>query len=106
MSLRNENGQIAIDDEIAARDVKKISDARAILQECLHTVDTILVQAEEMTGKTSQSVTNKGYELKKKMEELIDNLEESEDYINQTVNRYIEIDRIYAQTVQNETAGQ
>ena len=102
MALKNTNGTIAIDEDIAAQDVRKISQARDILTECLKTVDSIISQSQDMKGRTSEAISEKSLELKEKINRFIRNLEASEDCINKTVQYYIETDRKYAESIRNQ----
>ncbi len=93
MAYYDFDGKITIDEAAAEKDVRNIRAAREILVEAKRSIDRLFAQASESTGDTAAAILEKAQELAKKVDVLVNRLDESAHLIQKTVAHYQEVDR-------------
>lgn len=94
MAYRDENGTITIDEIAAAKDIKRITEAIAILEESRRTLSKLSKHAAtDGKGKTAAAAEAVSNELIKRINAMISNLNETKAFIKKTVEHYQYLDQ-------------
>lgn len=83
---------VAIDEDVARRDITKINNANSYLQQSKKTIQQLITVAEGMKGSTGTAIAEKANELLARVNALSANLEASAALINSTIKRYQQTD--------------
>lgn len=83
---------VAIDEDVARRDITKINNANSYLQQSKKTIQQLIAVAESMKGSTGTAIVEKANELLARVNALSANLETSAALINSTIKRYQQTD--------------
>lgn len=100
MAYKDSSGRITIDENAAARDRKKIRIAITKLEATRRELDNLINQAGNEKGQTSTAVVEKAQELRKKVNGMITNLNETDNFIGRVVQHYFEVDKKVKEAVQ------
>lgn len=99
MAYHDENGIITIDEVAAQGDVKKIKDICNALRDSQKTMRRIHEQSYEFKGKTATALAEISGQFVAKYESLIQELEDTSNYILATVKKYQRIDEQLKNTI-------
>lgn len=106
MAYYDFNGTITIDEQAAQRDVQRISSVLPFLQESMTAIEQLLEESSSMRGNTGSAIAEKSAELQKRLAQLIQDLNETSDYISKVVSKYQKLDREVKSAIQVELSKQ
>lgn len=89
----NNNGQITIDEDAALEDMARERAAMNILNNALDKLQNLLMELEGYEGETVKAIFDGAETLKKRTEQLVDNLRDSIHYTNYVVEYYKALDQ-------------
>ena len=93
MAYYDFDGKITIDEVAAMKDISKINLAIPKLVNAKTALEQILREGSNSKGDTSAAIIEKSQELIKKINRMIENLNETQRVIKKTVNYYRELDK-------------
>ena len=103
MAYMDMNGNITINENAANADIKRLCAAKQYLVDSENAINSLIKQAADGQGETATAVVEKANELKIQIERLISALENTEDYISNTVAKYKRIDKEVTEAIVNST---
>ncbi len=92
MAYVDEDGKIMIDEDAAMKDVRRLREAKAILQESYDAMGHMAAQAAGFQGNTNAAISEKGMEMVGRIRKMMEKLEEAADFIEKTVAHYRKLD--------------
>lgn len=93
MAYYDYDGTITIDEQAARSDIRKIAAALPELEAAKAAMDRIYSEGSNTQGETGRAVVDKADELRKKLEQTMQALRETQELIQRTVNHYQRLDR-------------
>ena len=96
MAYYNEQGQVTIDEDAANGDISKIRQAITKLEDSQKSIRQLKATASSIHGLTGQAIEEQCSRLDTKVEALITKLKGSINFIQKTVEKYKEEDRLLA----------
>lgn len=93
MAYRDENGVITIDEAAAQADIGREARAQAILEEVSRALGAISAEAESgFQGETAVAIAERSQELRGRVDRLVANLQDAQDYTRKVVVYYQKVD--------------
>lgn len=99
MARYENNQQVTIDEEAANRDIQKIQQALPSLQAAQAALERVREAGSQTQGLTGAAVADKSGELIVRIQRLVQNLEDTQILLRQTVLKYQVIDEVLAADV-------
>lgn len=96
MAYHNAQGQVTIDAAAAKADISKIRQAITKLEESQASIQQLNRSASTMQGQTGTAIADQCRRLEKKVTDLKEQLNKTILYIQKTVEKYKEEDRMLA----------
>ncbi len=100
MAYFDENGRITIDEDAAAKDIRRLRESAQVLKDSRAAIRSLKNQAGEMQGQISSAILQKANEMEKRQTAMIDKLEETASYIQRVVDRYQKLDEEIKRAIQ------
>lgn len=100
MAYVDESGRITIDEQAAARDIKRLRESAQVLKDSRAAIRSLKSKAGELEGQMSAAILEKAQAMEKRLTQMIDKLEETASYIQKTVNKYEQLDREIKRAIQ------
>ena len=92
MAYRDMNGNITIDEVAAGSDIQKMVQAIQILKDGESALKTVIIDSDGYQGETAAAIIEKAVELQSLLLKMVQNLETTQSYTRQVVERYKKID--------------
>ena len=93
MAYHNEQGQVTIDEAAAGEDISKIRQAASKLEESKNCIRQLKISVSMMNGQTAAAILEQCEKLETEVNGLINQLNDSINYITKTVQKYKEEDK-------------
>ena len=100
MAYFDENGRITIDQDAAAKDIKRLRESAQVLKDSRAAIRNLKNKAGELEGQMSTAILEKAQAMDKRLTQMIDKMEETASYIQKTVNKYEQLDREIKRAIQ------
>ena len=100
MAYFDENGRITIDEDAAAKDIKRLRESAQVLKDSRAAIRSMKSQALEFQGEMSSAIVEKANEMERRQTAMIEKLEETAAYIQKVVNRYQKLDEEIKKAIQ------
>ena len=100
MAYFDENGRITIDEDAAAKDIKRLRESAQVLKDSRAAIRSMKNQALEFKGEMSNAIVEKANEMERRQTAMIEKLEETAAYIQRVVNRYQKLDEEIKKAIQ------
>lgn len=100
MAYFDENGRITIDEDAAARDIKRLRESAQVLKDSRAAIRSVKSQALEFQGEMSAAIVEKANEMERRQTAMIEKLEDTAAYIQKVVNRYQKLDEEIKKAIQ------
>jgi seryl-tRNA synthetase len=100
MAYRDSSGKITIDEYAAAQDIQRLRQAIESLTNSRNAVNALIQQATSEKGQTSSAIIEKAGELKRQLDDMINRLNETLNFISRVVRHYQEVDRKVKEAIQ------
>ena len=92
MKIYNNNQNVTIDEEVANLDIRRISQAIPSLQAARAALVQVQQEGNATKGQTGTAVVEKATELIRRIDGLLQSLENTQTVIRRTVQKYQDID--------------
>lgn len=99
MAYHDEKGRITIDEQAAAKDVKRLQESVEVLKRSRAAID-VLSKEYYMQGAVAFAIVNKAEQTKRDLSDMIAKLEETISFIQKTVRHYQLLDEQIKQAIQ------
>lgn len=101
MAYHDENGKITIDEQAASKDIQRLTESAQVLRASKDAIVSLQRQAADMEGQISVSVILKSQMMEKRLNQMIEKLEYTAEYIRKTVRRYELLDEQIKQAIES-----
>ena len=101
MKVYENNQNVTIDEAAANLDIRKIRQAVPSLKEARASLVRVMEEGEKTQGETGKAVVEKASELIRRIDKLIQSLEETSTLLKRTVAKYQDIDENLAKSAES-----
>ena len=101
MAYHDMNGRITIDEAAAQADIRLERQAVQILRRATQALRAVQNEANSFQGETASAIGDKADSLRLQINNLMDDLEETQNYTQRVVRRYWLLDRKWKQVFEN-----
>lgn len=101
MAFKDENGRITIDESAAYNDIYNLRKSIESLTEALNMITAVEARTSDFKGKTAESLNGATSSIAKKIKAMINNTEETINFISSTVYKYQKIDEDIKNQINN-----
>lgn len=103
MAYYDYNGEITIDEQVARRDIQKINNALPALEAAKAALERLVDEGSNTKGAAGAAIVEKTMELIKKINAMIQAMQETKNCIEQTVRHYQKLDQEVKAAIQAAT---
>lgn len=101
MAYHDMNGRIMIDEAAAQADIRLEHQAVQILHRAARALRAVQNETNNFQGETASAIGDKADSLRLQINNLMDDLEETQNYTQRVVRRYWLLDRKWKQAFEN-----
>lgn len=98
MSYHDMDGKIMIDESTAQADIRQEKEAEQILRQAAKALQAVQNEANSFQGETAAAIGEKAETLRRRVMELVSDLENTQNYTQRVIRRYWLLDQRWKQT--------